>query len=55
MFKITYDPEAKALYIYFKDIEPGQVDHTEEVVKDSINVDYDKTGSILGIEVLNLD
>jgi len=54
MFKIEYDPKVKALYIHFKDIGPGEVAHTKEV-EEYINIDYNKEGEILGIELLNIE
>lgn len=46
--KITYDPEADAMYIKFKEIE---VDHTKEVDENTI-VDFDKAGQVIGVEIL---
>ena len=46
--KIRYDPEADALYIKFRE---AKVDHTKELDGSTI-VDYDKSGQVIGIEIL---
>ena len=50
--KITLDKEADAAYIYFKDISDGEVEKTISL-NDSINIDLDKEGKTLGIEILD--
>ena len=55
--RITYDGEANAAYIELKDnIAAGEVKYTyccdEEKVKGSINLDFDTSGRLIGIEVL---
>jgi len=51
--KITLDTSANAGYIYLTDeIKPGEVENTECVTSD-INLDYNKKGEIIGIEILN--
>lgn len=52
-FKITYDPEADAMYICLKKIKRGQIDHTKEV-SNLVFVDVDKKNQPLGIEILNV-
>ncbi len=56
MFKVTYDKSVDAAYIYFKDIPPGGVAYVyscdEDKVGEMINLDFDKDGILLGIEVL---
>ena len=47
--KITYDKEVDALYIYFK---KGKINKTMEI-GDYFFADLDKSGNILGMEVLN--
>jgi len=56
--KVTYDKSVDAAYIYFTDnYEPGEVkktypcDPTE--VKGMINLDFDKDGRLIGIEVMD--
>jgi len=49
--KITYDSEADAAYIYFKEILKGEVVQTISL-NESINIDLDKGGKTLGIEIL---
>ena len=46
------DKEADAAYIYFKEISPGEVTQTISL-NDSINVDLDKDGKTIGIEILD--
>lgn len=50
--EITIDKEADAAYIYFKEISPGEVAQTISL-NDSINIDLDKDGKTLGIEILD--
>ena len=52
MTKITFDKEADAAYIYLKDILPGEVSQTISL-NDSVNIDLDKDGKTLGIEILD--
>ncbi len=52
--KIEYDKEADAAYIYFKEIEEGEVAQTISL-NDSVNIDLDKEGWTLGIEILDAD
>ena len=47
--KITYDSDADAMYIYLD--EGAKVDKTKEISKDFI-LDYDKSGNIIGVELL---
>ena len=49
--KVTFDKEADAAYIYFKDISAGEVAKTISL-NESINIDLDAEGKTLGIEVL---
>ena len=48
MFKITYDPEAKAIYITYKVEKTRDIDHTDSTT-DDINIDYDKDNNIIGV------
>lgn len=50
--RIEFDKEADAAYVYFKEIENEEVAETISL-NDSINVDLDKNGKVLGIEILN--
>lgn len=47
------DAEADAGYIYFKDISSGEVKKTISL-NDSINLDLDSEGKLLGIEILQV-
>jgi len=49
---IKMDKEADAAYIYFKEISPGEVVQTISL-NDSINIDLDKDGKTIGIEILD--
>lgn len=46
--RIKYDTQVDAVYIQFSE---GKVAESEED-KPGINIDYDETGNIIGIEVL---
>ena len=50
--KIEYDKLADAAYIYFKEIEEGEVVQTISL-NESVNIDLDKDGKTLGIEILD--
>lgn len=50
--KITLDKEADAAYLYFKEISEGEVEKTISL-NESINIDLDKEGRTLGIEILD--
>ncbi len=55
--RITYDGEVNAAYIYLKDgIAAGEAKYTyccdEARVKGTINLDFDSSGRLIGIEVL---
>ena len=47
--KTTYDHEANALYVQFSN---EAVERTEEL-RPGINLDFDKRGHIIGIEMLD--
>lgn len=56
--RVTYDEEGDAAYVYFvPDIAPGGVDRTVpldlEEIGGMVNVDFDREGQMLGIEVLD--
>ena len=50
--RTEFDKEADAAYIYFKEIENGEVAETISL-NESINIDMDKNGKVLGIEILD--
>lgn len=55
--KITYDKSVEAVYIQLADeIEPGGVKKTYPCnpieIKGMINLDFDKEGKLIGIEIL---
>ncbi len=50
--KLEYDKDADAAYIYFKEIEEGEVVQTISL-NDSVNIDLDKEDRTLGIEILD--
>ena len=47
--KISFDPEADALYIQF---QTGKIKHTRKV-SDGVMVDIAKDGRVFGIEILD--
>ena len=49
--KVTFDKEADALYVYFKEISAGEVRKTISL-NDSINIDLDKDEKTIGVEIL---
>lgn len=48
---IQIDPIARAIYIYLREIGPGEAKKTERVAP-GLHVDLDESGAPLGIEVL---
>jgi len=51
--KVTYDAEAKALYVYIID-KPWTI-KTEELIPDSVFIHRTELGQIVGIEILDVD
>jgi uncharacterized protein YuzE len=55
-FRVTYDEDVDAAYIYFTEIEAGGVAKTyccdPSEVGGMINLDFDADGQLLGIEVV---
>ncbi|MEK6936174.1 MAG: DUF2283 domain-containing protein [Nanoarchaeota archaeon] len=49
--KITFDKEADAAYIYFKDIAEGEVAQTISL-NEEVNIDLNIDGKTIGIEIL---
>ena len=47
--RITYDPEADAIYVLLHDDEPGDSLDVEE----GVTVDLDKKGHVIGLEILD--
>ena len=50
--KIEYDCDVDTAFIYFKDIEEGEVMQTISL-NDSVNIDLDADGRTLGIEIID--
>lgn len=50
--RIEYDKEADAAFVYFKEIEEGEVSQTISL-NESVNIDLDAEGRTLGIEILD--
>jgi uncharacterized protein YuzE len=55
--RITFDPDANAVYIYLKDqIPPGGVSRSEfcdvELSGGPVFLQFDSTGRLIGIEIL---
>ena len=53
-FRITYDTEVDAAYIYLRDILPGGVARTIpiELARGYVNIDFDAEDRMVGIEIL---
>jgi len=49
--KITFNKEADATYIYFKDIAEGEIAKTISL-NEEVNIDLDIDGKTIGIEIL---
>ena len=47
--KVTYDPEVDVLRIVFSSVEIEESDED----KPGVIIDYDKTGNVVGMEILN--
>ena len=47
--RITYDPEADALYIEFRDVQA----HDSVDVEEGVTADLDENGHIIGLELLD--
>ncbi|MCK4996699.1 DUF2283 domain-containing protein [Candidatus Pacearchaeota archaeon] len=50
--RISLDNDADVAYIYFKEISSGEVVQTISL-NDSINIDLDREGKTLGIEIID--
>lgn len=50
--RFELDAEVNALYIYFREIGPGEVDRTVEL-EEGVNLDIDSEGYILGLEFVD--
>lgn len=50
--KVEHDKDADTAYIYFKEIEEGEVVQTISL-NESVNIDLDVNGKTLGIEILD--
>ncbi|MCR4315515.1 MAG: DUF2283 domain-containing protein [Planctomycetes bacterium] len=49
--KINYDNASDAVYIQFREVAPGAADN--RVLSEDVTFDYDGSGRLLGIEILN--
>ena len=54
MTNLTYDKESNVAYLYLKEISEGEVAQTISL-NDSINVDLNSEGQVLGLEILDAD
>lgn len=52
--EVVYDKTAQAVYIKFRDVSDGEIDHSEEL-SDTILLDKTKSGEIVGIDILEID
>ncbi len=55
--KVTYDKRAGAIYIKVSDVPSsfGVVDHTEELVANTVLIDYLLSGEVYGIDISGID
>jgi uncharacterized protein YuzE len=51
--KIEYDPQAKAMYIYIRDVKVERSQWANEAKTAAI--DYDVDGNVIGIELLQVE
>jgi uncharacterized protein YuzE len=55
--RVSYDEEVDAAYIYLREIEAGGAAYTyaarPEIETDMINLDFDRDGRLIGIEILS--
>lgn len=50
--RVTYDPEAKAWYVYLDKDAPVDFFHSEETYGNAVNFDHDCNGRLIGLEIL---
>lgn len=55
--KVTYNKEAQAIYIKVSDVPSsfGIIDHTVELVTDTVLVDYLSSGEVYGIDITGVE
>ncbi len=59
--RLTYDKEANAVYLGVRDIPPGSVSKTVELISEPhpveewVLADLDEAGNLLGLEFLSLE
>jgi len=55
--KVTYNKAAQSLYIKVSDVPSsfGVIGHTEELVADTVLVDYLLSGEVYGIDISSVD
>ena len=55
--KVTYDKGAGAIYIQVSDVPSsfGVIDHTEELVANTVLIDYLSSGEVYGIDISGID
>ncbi len=51
--KIEYDKEVDAAYIYLKDTIKNSEVKKSTVLKEKIILDYDNSGKLIGVEILD--
>ena len=55
--RVTFDRAANAAYIYLREIGPGEIGETVNAdgkhTRGKVNLDFDKKGRLIGIEVLD--
>ena len=55
--KVTYDKRAGAIYVEVSDVPRtfGVIDHTEELVANTVLIDYLPSGEVYGISISGID
>ncbi|MDQ7026389.1 MAG: DUF2283 domain-containing protein [Anaerolineae bacterium] len=51
--KIEYDPKAKAMYIYIRDVKIAKSQWANEAK--TVAMDYDADGNVIGLELLHIE
>lgn len=49
--KVTYDPQAMMMYVYKRQLNPGERVFKTEPLAPGLVVDYDRNGKVLGYEI----
>ena len=55
--KVTYDKRVQSIYIKISDVPSsfGVIDHTKELVANTVLIDYLPSGEVYGIDISGID